>query len=220
MSPTLRYRFAGRLLDPLLRSLFLGSRYELRGSEHLEALEEMGRSCIFVLWHGRLLPLGYLHRHEGVVGLISRSSDGEYLSQLLARWGFVPVRGSSSRGGGEALREVVRHARAGRSIAITPDGPRGPRQKMKPGPIVAAQLSGLPLVPVSAGSTRGWWSGGWDRFLVPKPFSRIIVEYGAPIEVPRDLGEEEERELVQRLEDQLVEMTALIDEETGNEPPE
>lgn len=196
-------------MNRLLRT----ARFEVSGREHIEGLRSEGRACIFILWHGRLLPLGYLHRGEGVVGLISRSDDGEYLSQMLKHWEFVPVRGSSSRGGSAALREVVRHARRGRSIAITPDGPRGPRQKMKPGPIVAAQLSGLPIVPVAAGADRGWWFGGWDRFLIPKPFARIRVEYGEPVEVPRELDPERESELMRVLEEELNRLTRRVDRE-------
>ncbi len=213
MKRALRYRFAGRLIQFLLNRLLGSARFELDGAEYVERLRAEGRPCIFVLWHGRLLPLGYLHRGEGVVGLISRSEDGEYLAQALLRWGFVPVRGSSSRGGSAALREVVRHAQAGRSIAITPDGPRGPRQVMKPGAIVAGQLTGLPLVPVAAGAGRGWWFGGWDRFLVPRPFTRIRVAYGAPVEIPRDIDAEEQSNYMRHLEDELNRLTRWVDQD-------
>jgi lysophospholipid acyltransferase (LPLAT)-like uncharacterized protein len=152
---------------------------------------EPPRPFIFALWHGRLLPLTYLHRNEGVSTLISRSSDGEYITRIVERWGYQAIRGSSSRGGGTALREIVKAARAGKSIAVTPDGPRGPRQKLKRGVLTAAQLSGLPLLPVSAAATRAWWFEGWDRFLVPKPFSRLYVRYGNLVHVPRDAGEDE-----------------------------
>lgn len=206
---------AGRGLQFLLNRLLGSSRFDLHGTEHLERLRGEGRGCIYVLWHGRLLPLGYLHRGQGVVGLISRSEDGEHLARALGRWGFVAVRGSSSRGGSAALREVVRHAQAGRSVAITPDGPRGPRQKMKPGVIVAAQLTGLPIVPVAAGANRGWWFGGWDRFLVPKPFTRIRVVYGEPVEVPRELGEGAERQYMERLEGELNRLTRWVDGDGG-----
>lgn len=84
---------------------------------------------------------------------------------------------------------------------------------MKPGPIVAAQLSGLPIVPVAAGADRGWWFGGWDRFLIPKPFARIRVEYGEPVEVPRELDPERESELMRVLEEELNRLTRRVDRE-------
>jgi lysophospholipid acyltransferase (LPLAT)-like uncharacterized protein len=140
---------------------------------------------MFVLWHGRLLAPAYLHRHEQLATLVSRSADGEYLSRLLVHWGYLPVRGSSSRGGMAAVRELAREARSGRSLVITPDGPRGPREVMKHGPLYVARLSGRPIIPVAAAADRGWWFEGWDRFLVPKPFARVLVKYGEPFYVPR-----------------------------------
>jgi lysophospholipid acyltransferase (LPLAT)-like uncharacterized protein len=213
MKRALRYRLAGHVLQFLLDRLLGSTRFEVHGAEGVERLRAEGRPCIFVLWHGRLLPLGYLHRGEGVVALVSRSEDGEYLAQSLRRWGFVPVRGSSSRGGSAALREVARYARAGHSVAITPDGPRGPRQKMKAGAIVAGQITGLPLVPVAAGADRGWWFGGWDRFLVPRPFARIRVAYGEPVEIPRELDSDRQAEYMQRLEDELNRLTGWVDQD-------
>lgn len=211
MKRMLRHRLAGGTFQLVMGGLLGSARYEVSGASNYQALHAAGRPCIFVLWHGRLLPLGYLHRGEGVVGLISRSNDGEYLSEILRRWGFVPVRGSSSRGGSAALRELIGHARAGRSIAITPDGPRGPRQRLKPGALVAGQLTGLPLVPVAAGASRAWWFGGWDRFLVPQPFARIRVAYGEPVEIPRELSPDELASYARRLEDELNRLTRWVD---------
>src|SRR5690606_25961424 len=109
-------RLAIRTLLPIVGGLLRSIRFEVRGASNYRDLHVAGRPCVFVLWHGRLLPLGFLHRGEGVVALISRAADGDYLAEVLGRWGFVPVRGSSSRGGGKALRELIGHARAGRSI--------------------------------------------------------------------------------------------------------
>lgn len=210
-----RNRLAGRVLQFLLDRLLGTMRFELHGVANLERLRAEGRPCIFVLWHGRLLSLCYLHRGEGNVALISRSDDGEYLAETLVRWGFVPVRGSSSRGGSAALREVVRHARSGRSIAITPDGPRGPRQEMKAGAIVAGQMAGIPLVPVAAGANRAWWFGGWDRFLVPRPFARIRVAYGEPVEIPREIDAAAQADYMSRLEAELNRLTQWVDQDDG-----
>jgi lysophospholipid acyltransferase (LPLAT)-like uncharacterized protein len=169
------------------------------------------RPHIFTLWHGRLLPLTYLHRNQGVSTLISQSADGEYIARLVERWGYHAIRGSSSRGGGTALREIVKDARAGKSIAVTPDGPRGPRQKLKRGVLTAAQLSGIPLLPVSAAATRAWWIEGWDRFLVPKPFSRLYVRYGKLVHVPRDASEEQLVQIETDVEQALNTLTEQVD---------
>src|SRR5690606_8758609 len=132
-----------------------------------------GKPAIYLLWHGRLLPCSYYHRHHGLATLISRHRDGDYIAGVVQRWGFRTIRGSSSRGGAAALLQMERLLRDGVSLAITPDGPRGPRQKMKPGPLYAAQRAGVPVIPVTAGCSRAWWFEGWDRFMVPQPFARI-----------------------------------------------
>lgn len=212
MRPGLRYRLAARSADLLLRLIMATIRFRVEGAEHHVGRRREGEPVIFVLWHGRLLPLAHLHRDEGVVGLISRSGDGEYIAQLLLRLGFRAVRGSSSRSGGPALRALIREARAGRSLALTPDGPRGPRQKMKLGPLVAAQLSGVPVVPVVAGANRAWWLGNWDRFLVPQPFARIRVLYGPPRVIPRDASQGELERRAAALE---AELNAMVDEVDG-----
>lgn len=177
----LRYRIAGRTGQLLFDALFATTRLESSGEHHFRQFMDSGRPVIFILWHGRLLPLTYDHRGEDLVTLVSQSGDGEYITRIIQHWGYVVVRGSSSRGAGRALRQLVRHVRAGRSLAITPDGPRGPRQEIKPGALLAAQLSGAPLIPAVCAADRSWWFTSWDRFLVPQPFSRIILRYGAPL---------------------------------------
>jgi lysophospholipid acyltransferase (LPLAT)-like uncharacterized protein len=174
----------GRLLDLVMAS----ARFEVHNDAAWRTHAAAGRPVLFTLWHGRLLPLGFLHRGQGVVAIVSRSADGEYLTRVLEHWGFTAVRGSSSRGGDRALRELVRCVRAGRSIAITPDGPRGPREQLKPGVLQLAQLTGAPIVTVAAGADRAWWFVRWDRFLIPKPFARVRVAYGEAVFVPRGAG--------------------------------
>ena len=211
MMRELQYRLAGRLGQLVLDTLLATVRFEVGGAEHYRRYTEQGQPVIFVLWHGRLLPLAYLHRGEGIVALISRSADGEYLARLVKRWGYIPVRGSSSRGGSAALRELVRHARSGRSLAITPDGPRGPRQQLKDGVLVASQLTGLPLVPAAAGADRAWWVEGWDRFLIPRQFARVRVAYGPPLTVPRDAAAGELAAIRQTLQAELDRLTSEVD---------
>src|SRR5688500_3098880 len=150
------YWFAGALGKYMLDALLASVRFEVVSAEpprHLTAKH----GVIYTLWHGRLLPLTFFHRNQNIATLISQSSDGEYIARVVERWGYTALRGSSSRGGSGALREMVKVARSGRSLAITPDGPRGPRQKLKPGVLTLAQLTGLPIVPMSASATRAWW---------------------------------------------------------------
>lgn len=149
--------------------------------------------AIYVCWHEHQLPLAIFHARQGVVALTSRHRDGETVAKVLHRLGYRTARGSSSRGGAAGLRQMVRNGRQGRSLAFTPDGPRGPPRRCKPGTIVAAAMTGLPIVPVGVAVTRGWRLSSWDRFLIPAPGSSIFVSYGPALSVPpRAAGEPDE----------------------------
>lgn len=214
---SLRHRVAGRTARLIIDALLATVRFRVEGRERYTELVAGGESVIFALWHGRLLPLTYYHRGGRIAALISRSGDGEYIARVVEGWGYRTARGSSSRGGGAALREMVRLAREGWSLAVTPDGPRGPRQRLNPGVITAAQLTGLPIVPLSAGCSRAWWPGSWDRFCVPKPFSTVRVLYGDPVRVPREAGGAELARHARDLEAQLNAMTEEADRDGGPE---
>jgi lysophospholipid acyltransferase (LPLAT)-like uncharacterized protein len=167
----------------LVQALAATWRIHVRGAEHLHGLRDARRPFVFVLWHSRILPLLFHHRGEEVVLLISRHRDGEYLANLAERWGYRSVRGSTKRGGEVGLLGVVRALQGGAVVAITPDGPRGPAEQVQPGAVAAAQHAGVALLPIGARPSSAWWLGSWDRMCIPKPFSRIDVVYGPPIEV-------------------------------------
>ena len=138
---------------------------------------------IFVLWHSRILPLLALHKREGVVVLISRHRDGGYLADLAESWGYRPVRGSTQRGGEAGLLGIVRALEGGATVALTPDGPRGPAGRVQPGAVAAAQHAGVPIVAAGARPSSAWYVRSWDRMCIPKPFAAIDVEYSAPIHI-------------------------------------
>jgi lysophospholipid acyltransferase (LPLAT)-like uncharacterized protein len=173
----------------LITVLFSTCRFEVTGREHYLRYWQRNQPVIFVLWHGRLLAGAYEQRGNGLVALISQHRDGEYIARIIERWGYRTVRGSSTRGAGRALRGLLRETRAGRTVVLTPDGPQGPRERLKPGALLVAQLSGAPLVPAATGASRAWWVENWDRFQIPKPFSRVRVAYGEPLHVPREIDE-------------------------------
>ena len=158
-------------------------RYRLVHRERAQALYDARRPFIYALWHNRILPLLYAHRDEGMVLLISRHRDGGYLATLAERWGYRFVRGSSQRGGEVGLLGVVRALKQGSVVAVTPDGPRGPAEHVKPGVVAAAQHAGVPIVPATARVSRAWSLSSWDRFAIPKPFATIEVVYGVPLDV-------------------------------------
>ena len=208
---TVAQHAGGALIDALLGTV----RYDVVNDDAWRSFRARGEPVIFVLWHGRLLPLGYLHRGQGVYGLASLSADGEYIARILQHWGMPMVRGSSSRGGDTAFREMVRVVRAGHSMSITPDGPRGPREVLKPGVVQLAQLTGAPLIPLAAAADRAWWFTSWDRFLVPKPFARVAVTYGEPILVPRKADSAVIDQAVNRMQARMGEVMADAERRAG-----
>jgi len=167
----------------LVQALAATWRIRVRGAEHLHALRQAHRPFVFVLWHSRILPLLYQHRNEEVVLLISRHRDGQHLASLAEGWGYRSVRGSTKRGGEVGLLGIVRALQGGAEVAITPDGPRGPAEQVQPGAVAAAQHAGAALLPIGAMPSSAWWLGSWDRMCIPKPFARVDVVYGPPIEV-------------------------------------
>lgn len=174
---------AGALFIRLLRRTV---RMRFHGDESVRAWEREGRHFLLAFWHRHLLLMRYAYRGPKMSVLVSRSRDGELIARVLERLGISTSRGSTSRGGAAGLRDLLRRAREGWDLAVTPDGPRGPLREVQPGVVLAAAASGLPVVPVAIAASRRRELGSWDRMLVPLPGSRVHVVYGAPIEVPRD----------------------------------
>jgi len=179
-----RIRWIVRLGTPLLRLLAMTWRFEERGAEGWRALRAAKRPFIFALWHGHLLSLTWRRRGEGITVMISEHSDGEIIARIVQGWGYRTVRGSSSRGAGRALLGMVRELESGREFAITPDGPRGPAGVAAGGVLMASQRSGAAIVPMRGDFSNAWHLGSWDRFAVPKPFSKIVITYGEPWVAP------------------------------------
>jgi hypothetical protein len=162
---------------------------------------------LYALWHQQLLMLTLRHRDQDIAVMISRSRDGDIASRIVAQLGFRVVRGSSSRGGSEGLREMIEATGNGHPLALTVDGPRGPARKCKPGAILIAARADVPIVPTVAIPAHGRALNSWDRFLVPAPRSNIFVSYGEPIRVRTD-GSPEDLAMWQRQVD--TEMERLV----------
>jgi lysophospholipid acyltransferase (LPLAT)-like uncharacterized protein len=166
-----------------LRALASTWRFRVIGGDSVEGLRANGIPFIFSLWHGQLLPLIWHHRDERVAILVSEHRDGELIARLAKSIGYRLIRGSTSRGGERALLALVKDLRAGREVAVTPDGPRGPARSYAPGALIAAQRAGAPILPVAAYADSAWRLSSWDDFLIPKPFARVTVAYGNPTRV-------------------------------------
>lgn len=196
-----KFSLVGRIGAGAVRAIHATCRVTTTGDANWRTHESPeGAGWIACLWHGTMLPPIWRHRDRGAVALVSEHRDGEYITRVMSRLGFGLARGSSTRGGARGLRELLRAGRAGRTLAVTPDGPQGPREVVKPGPVVLASRSGLPIVPLGVGMSRAWRMSSWDRFSVPKPFARVHIRYGAPIRIPRELDEASTETWVRRLQ--------------------
>ena len=182
------------VLSPLLRVLvtIVGASMRWRIEDPSGLLVNTPRGAmIFAFWHNRLFLMPYLFRkhwrtrqHDRVAVLVSASRDGEKLARVLSRFNLVCVRGSSSRRGKEALRELTRLVQHGYDAGITPDGPRGPRYRVQEGVVSLAQLTGAPITPVSYTLSCKITFRSWDAFMLPVPLTRATLRIGAPITVP------------------------------------
>ena len=200
---------------PLLRLKVIGKETAY------DQIKNHGR-IIVPVWHQRLLPaLAYVRKFREIrpIIMISQSRDGEFIADVAQRLGFVPVRGSSSRGGAEALKTIVRKLEENPAVGHIVDGPRGPKGKVKPGLIRMAQLSGAVVLPLILSVDKAWIAGSWDRFLIPKPFSRVTVRWEEPFSVPRKADPEEFDAFRRQIEERLIRAHAEADLRSGWKTP-
>jgi lysophospholipid acyltransferase (LPLAT)-like uncharacterized protein len=149
------------------------------------------RPLIGSFWHSCIIPATYICRDLGVRVMSSNSYDGEYMGRIIRKFGFVAVKGSSSRNAVRALLGLRRALGDGWTVAFTLDGPRGPRHKVKPGPVALARSSGVPLTMFHAAVDKAWVLNSWDRMMIPRPFSRVLLRFGKLIPVPTEASDEE-----------------------------
>jgi lysophospholipid acyltransferase (LPLAT)-like uncharacterized protein len=193
----------------LLRLLWLTLRVSVDDRGKLLSLAS-NQTSIYAFWHNRMLLLPPFHESRlssrRCICLISASSDGEMITRIVERFGIKSARGSSSRRGKEALWELAGHFEAGTDVAITPDGPRGPRYEVQQGIIGLAQRTGASIYPVSWSATPKIELRSWDRFVIPTPFARCKIVIGEPIQVQRTRTDEEFEAERKKLEDALLEL--------------
>ncbi len=184
-----------RLIGPTLR---VSVSYEDGAQQTMEQ-----RPLIGSFWHSCIIPATYICRDLGVRVMSSNSYDGEYMGRIIHKFGFVAVKGSSSRNAVRALLGLRRALGDGWTVAFTLDGPRGPRHKVKPGPVALARSSGVPLTMFHAAVDKAWVLNSWDRMMIPRPFSRVLLRFGKLIPVPADASDEDVERYTRELQTAL-----------------
>jgi len=187
--PAVRLKPPPTLVHALGTRLALSLRYRSLGVEHLRhamAISPTG-SVVFCLWHQSLLAVLGRHHGQRVAALTSLSNDGTIMAEYISRIGLRAIRGSSSRGGLKAARELMKAVSEGWHAAITVDGPRGPYKEVKPGPFEISRRTGAPIVPVAVRASREMsFKRAWDHFRLPLPGARVALVYGQPMVLPSE----------------------------------
>jgi lysophospholipid acyltransferase (LPLAT)-like uncharacterized protein len=199
----LQARAISTLGYPLIAALGATLRWRADGLEHLAAVERSGRPPIMAFWHGRILPATVYFRRRGIVVITSENFDGEWIAGIIERFGYGTARGSTSRGGRKALRQLTRDMAAGKPAAFTIDGPRGPARIAQPGALWLAKATGNPVVPFHIETDRHWTLNSWDRTQIPKPFAVSAIAIGEPLYVAPDTNASGLTEATRALQQQL-----------------
>jgi len=211
-------RWAARAASWVVRFLGRAVRWRTEVPAATSRLLAGDRPVILAFWHGRLLmiPVAYLRAGRRRVNvLISEHGDGELISRTIAHFGFGSVRGSSRRGALKAMRELIRKVQEGADFAFTPDGPRGPAQRVQSGVIDLAKRTGYPILPVTYSVRRGKVFASWDGFMLPRPFTSGVFCWGEPHWVEQGTDPEAARAVLERA---MLELTHHADHLTGREP--
>jgi lysophospholipid acyltransferase (LPLAT)-like uncharacterized protein len=205
--------FVGALYIRLVR---YSGRWRIEREHIPESFRGAGKPFILAFWHGRLMMMPYCWRRTNLVNmLISGHRDGRLISQTVKHFNIESVIGSTTSGGAQAMRHLIRLMRNGGIVGITPDGPRGPRMRVGEGTVALARLSGAAIVPATFAASRRRVMGSWDRFVLALPFTRGVFLWGEPIVVPRDADSETLVASRQKLEGAMNDLTRRADAMMG-----
>ncbi|MDR2870766.1 MAG: lysophospholipid acyltransferase family protein [Deferribacteraceae bacterium] len=185
-------------------------RIKIIGEDYLNQCRDEKKGLVLALWHDQLLPLTVSQRKKGMATIASQSDDGEFITTLLHIWGYDVARGSSSRGGAAAIVGAKKFLKQGLPLAITVDGPTGPRHKVKPGAIYVAKRTNTQIVPAFANVKNYIRFGTWDKLILPLPFSKVEVFFTEPVSLSEDVSEESvniDRRMIEKV---MLERTSEI----------
>lgn len=208
------------LIARYLRFAYVTSRWDVRGWDNIQNQHDAGQPVILCFWHARMIIGMYGWKGTFQLNMLSTPHrDGKIAAMTYNRLGINTIWGSTKKGGSEAARAMIRALKAGEAVAITPDGPKGPRQRMQASAIDIARMSGAKLIPVTAASSASKILGTWDRLQIPTPFSRGVVSIAPPVDVPRKASAEDYEALRQSFEERLNTITRDLDAEFGLQTP-
>lgn len=217
-NPKLIYRLS-QVIAAYIGLVFRTTRWEKVGYEHVLPLWTKEKPFLVAFWHNRLMMTTFAWESTMPFHmLISAHQDGQIIAQTVGHYGIRTIHGSTSKGGSGALKAIMKVLRDKGVVGITPDGPRGPRFESAEGPIRIASMTACPIVPVTFSTSRRFVWNSWDRFIFPLPFGRGVLAWGKPLEVPRDLSENDVNTYCIRLTEALQELCDQADKFCGHQP--
>lgn len=187
-------------------------KWKIIGDEEFKRFKEKNESAILTTWHGRVFVPVYCLRNQNIYGIVSPSRDGEYLAQIFSHFGYKTIRGSTKRKGVSALLSAIRILKEKNFLAITPDGPRGPKEKVQKGIIYLSSITNIPIIPVGASCQHKKFLNTWDNSLLPLPFGKGVVIFGKTISLPEKINLEEMDYYANILEKEINNLNHLADE--------
>jgi len=197
------------------------SRWQIEGKEHLDSLIKSEKPFIIAFWHGRLLMIPpFAPNKLDINVLISNHNDGELIARVMEHFNYTMIRGSTGKDAMKAFKNILRTIKRGSIVAITPDGPKGPRMRIGGNIIKIAQMTAVPVIPFTFSINNGRPLRSWDRFLLAKPFGKGVFVYGKPFEVKKQWNDEELKKAGLELENRLNNITKQADEIAGITPVE
>lgn len=195
--------FIGALLWLIARMIAITIRLETKNAEIMREFEKNGKGAILITWHGRTMVPANFFRGRGYWALISLSRDGDIQNRIFSLFGFHTIRGSTGRGGVKAVLQMAKKVREGGILSYAPDGPRGPSHKVQEGTIFLAERCGCPVIPLGFSANPRKLLNSWDKYLIPKFFSKGAMVLGEPIFVPSNMTEEQKQEIVRKIEEAI-----------------
>lgn len=203
----------GKIILPTVLTVLLKSlKYRMINGQVVHELVSKNQNYVVAFWHGKMTAGWYLNRKRNFAALISRSNDGEILSNILKKWEIEAVRGSSHKGGKDSLNILLDKIDNNYSIAITPDGPTGPPAVMKPGAVILAKKKNIPLVLMGIAYSKKITLRSWDSFELPKPFSTVYIKYSEPILVDSGLSYDETDKRIKIIGERLTTVNNEVEE--------
>ncbi|NVK20046.1 MAG: lysophospholipid acyltransferase family protein [Methylocystaceae bacterium] len=204
-----------------IRFVYWTGRWNVINGAVPQEFWDQDKPFILAFWHGRILMMPYCwNQKKNIHMLISQHRDGQLIAKTVGHFGIQTVEGSSSKGGAQALRAMLKALKAGESIGITPDGPRGPRMRASSGIVNVAKMSGVPVIACAFGTKARKHLGSWDRFCLALPFSKGVFCWSDPIYIPKKSDKTELDHFQQQIEDALTTVQNFCDEQTGHPPME